>query len=127
LWSAAAQTRCTHPDAHVGELFVLLHGMLFTNIQLDNFQSTLVRLIERLQIEDVEERDWIMMAVINVSSVLKNGKPTGVLRSCVPSVSGSQYQLNPVCMLWQNVMQLMRPINVGGEQIPKLESNVSAV
>ena len=37
LWSPAAKARCTAPDACAPELFVSLHGMLFTNIQLDYF------------------------------------------------------------------------------------------
>jgi protein SMG6 len=64
----------------VSDLFILLHGMLFTNIQLDGFQSTLSRLLERLQIEEVEERDWMMMAVVNIGSVLEYGRPTAVLK-----------------------------------------------
>ncbi|KAJ6623408.1 hypothetical protein B0H10DRAFT_2009580 [Mycena sp. CBHHK59/15] len=62
------------------DLFVLLHGMLFTNIQLDDFQPTLARFIERLEIEGAEEREWIMMAIVNICSVLEYGKPTGVLK-----------------------------------------------
>jgi protein SMG6 len=54
--------------------------MLFTNIQLDDFQPTLARFIERLEIEGAEEREWVMMAVINVSSVLEYGKPSGILK-----------------------------------------------
>ena len=81
LWSAAAQARRILPDSRAPELFVLLHGMLFTNIQLDDFQPTLARLIERLQIEDMQERDWIMMAVVNVGSVLEYGKSAGILKS----------------------------------------------
>ena len=37
LWSPAAQMRCLVPDARAPDLFVFLHGMLFTNIQLDDF------------------------------------------------------------------------------------------
>ncbi len=55
--------------------------MIFTNIQLDDFQPTLARFMERLHLEGVEERDWIMMAVINVASLLEYGKPTGILKS----------------------------------------------
>ncbi|KDR73471.1 hypothetical protein GALMADRAFT_71996 [Galerina marginata CBS 339.88] len=80
IWSHAAQVRRSAPDARASELFVLLHGMLFTNIQLDDFQPTLARFIERLEIEGAEEREWIMMAIINVSSVLEYGRPNGVLR-----------------------------------------------
>ncbi|KAJ7470538.1 hypothetical protein FB451DRAFT_1254044 [Mycena latifolia] len=80
MWSVTAQARRALPEAHLVDLFVLLHGMLFTNIQLDDFQPTLARFIERLEIEGAEEREWIMMAVINVCAVLEYGKPTGVLK-----------------------------------------------
>ncbi|EIW85261.1 hypothetical protein CONPUDRAFT_141912 [Coniophora puteana RWD-64-598 SS2] len=80
IWSLAAQTRRSQPDARAPELFVLLHGMLFTNIQLDDFQPTLARFLERLEIEGAEEREWIMMAVINISSLLEYGRPSGLLR-----------------------------------------------
>jgi hypothetical protein len=58
-----------------------MHGMLFTNIQLDDFHPTLARFMERLHFEEPEERDWIMMAIINITSILEYGRPTGVLRS----------------------------------------------
>ncbi|KAF8964027.1 hypothetical protein BDZ97DRAFT_1904591 [Flammula alnicola] len=94
IWSHAAQARRSVPDARASELFVFLHGMLFTNIQLDDFQPTLARFIERLEIEGAEEREWIMMAIINVSSVQEYGRPSGVLRKvgCVGSreVNGPQ-------------------------------------
>ena len=92
MWSQAAQARRSSPDARASELFVLLHGMLFTNIQLDDFQPTLARFVERLEIEGVEEREWIMMAVINVTSVLEYGRPNGVLRrlGCFGSKDGPQ-------------------------------------
>ncbi|KAI5124523.1 hypothetical protein M0805_003047 [Coniferiporia weirii] len=81
IWSVSAQTRRALPDSRATELFMLLHGMLFTNVQLDDFLPTLARFMERLQLEDAEERDWIMMAVINVTALLGYGKPTGFLRS----------------------------------------------
>ncbi|TDL27426.1 hypothetical protein BD410DRAFT_818864 [Rickenella mellea] len=80
IWSAQAQARRSQPDAHVSDLFVLLHGMLFTNIELDDFPATLARLMERLELEGAEEREWIMMAVINITAILEYGRPTGVLR-----------------------------------------------
>ncbi|KAJ7721075.1 hypothetical protein DFH07DRAFT_1008258 [Mycena maculata] len=80
MWSAAAQARRALPEAHLVDLFVLLHGMLFTNIQLDDFAPTLARFIERLEIEGAEEREWIMMAIVNICAVLEYGKPTGVLK-----------------------------------------------
>jgi protein SMG6 len=67
--------------------------MLFTNIQLDDFQPTLARFIERLEIEGAEEREWIMMGIINIASLMEYGKPGGMLSKvgCVGSKEvGSQ-------------------------------------
>ncbi|CAL1704092.1 unnamed protein product [Somion occarium] len=82
LWSVAAQKRRQAPEARLSELFVLLHGMLFTNIQLDDFKGILSRFEEKLLIEGevVEEREWIMMAIVNLGALLEFGKPTAVLR-----------------------------------------------
>ncbi|EAU88181.2 hypothetical protein CC1G_03853 [Coprinopsis cinerea okayama7 len=80
IWSLAAQARRSLPDARASELFVLLHGMLFTNIQLDDFQPSLARFIERLTIEGAEEKEWIMMAVVNIASILEYGRPSSLLR-----------------------------------------------
>ncbi|PPQ98054.1 hypothetical protein CVT26_003049 [Gymnopilus dilepis] len=77
-WSLTAQTRRSAPDARASELFVLLHGMLLTNIQFDDFQPMLACFIEHLEIEGAEEPKWIMMGVINVSSVLEYGHPNAV-------------------------------------------------
>ena len=104
MWSPALQARRQAPDARLTELFVLLHGMLFTNIQLDDFKRVLERFQEKLQIggkcygrcysqipvltnicsfptdgEQVEEREWIMMALINIGALLEYGRPTAVL------------------------------------------------
>ncbi|RDB24144.1 hypothetical protein Hypma_008825 [Hypsizygus marmoreus] len=79
IWSVSAQARRSQSDTPAKDLFVLLHGMLFTHIQLDDFAPTLARFIERLEIEDAEERDWLMMGVINVASLFEYGKPGSVL------------------------------------------------
>ena len=62
--------------------------MLFTNIQLDDFQPTLTRFIERLEIEGAEEREWNMMSVINTISVLEYIRPGGIV--CKVSCVGSK-------------------------------------
>ena len=54
--------------------------MLFTNIQLDSFNATMARFIERLAIEGAEEREWLMMAVVNIGAVLEYGKAGGMVR-----------------------------------------------
>ncbi|KAG6829844.1 hypothetical protein H0H92_003287 [Tricholoma furcatifolium] len=79
IWSVANQTRRAHPDTPARDLFVLLHGMLFTHIQLDDFTPTLARFVERLSMEELEEREWMMMAVINLASIFEYGRPGSVL------------------------------------------------
>jgi len=61
LWSQAAQAQRSAPDAHAPEPFVFLHGMLFTNIQLDDFSAALSQLLQCLSIEEPEEQEWTMM------------------------------------------------------------------
>ncbi|EJF57214.1 hypothetical protein DICSQDRAFT_174167 [Dichomitus squalens LYAD-421 SS1] len=83
MWSPAAQAQRQAPDARLTELFVLLHGMLFTNIQLDDFKRVLERFQKKPEIgdgEQVEEREWIMMALINIGSLLEYSHQTAVLR-----------------------------------------------
>jgi hypothetical protein len=80
LWSQTAQARRSAPDARAPELFVFLHGILFTNIQLDDFSATLARLLERLDIEEPDGREWTMMAAVNIGALLEYGRQQGVLR-----------------------------------------------
>jgi protein SMG6 len=80
LFSQPLQARRASPDSRASELFVLLHGMLFTHIQLDSFNATMARFIERLAIEGAEEREWLMMAVANIGAMLEYGKAGGVVR-----------------------------------------------
>lgn len=51
MWSGPALARRQAPDASLTELFVHMHGMLFTNIQLDDFKPMLARFEEKLVIE----------------------------------------------------------------------------
>lgn len=72
-------------------LFILLHGMLFTNINLDAFDDTLTKFMDCIQSStsdgQVEEREWVMMGVINLASVFEYGRPGGVLRRCMGSTA----------------------------------------
>ncbi|TEB28915.1 hypothetical protein FA13DRAFT_1793754 [Coprinellus micaceus] len=53
--------------------------MLFTNVQLDDFQPTLARFIECLDIEGAEDKEWVMMGVVNITYIgARHG--AGVLR-----------------------------------------------
>lgn len=84
LFSSSAQLRRNLAEAKAPELFVLLHGMIFTHIQLDDFQPTLARYLERLQLDGAQEREWIMMAIVNVSAILNYGKD-GPIKPAVSS------------------------------------------
>ena len=73
LWSQSAQAQRSAPNARALELFVFLHGMLFTNIQLDDFSATLARLLECLDIEEPEGREWTIMAAVHIGELLEYG------------------------------------------------------
>jgi protein SMG6 len=108
LWSQAAQARRSAPDARAPELFVFLHGMLFTNIQLDDFSSTLARLLERLRIKEPEGREWATMAVVNIGALLEFGRPQGFLRH-----SGALGQdRNPAAIVAVSKVKLARKAQV---------------
>ena len=81
MFTPAAQARRVQSDARTADLFLLLHGMLFTHVQLDDFVSTHARFVERLSLEGAEEREWIMMALINLGAVLEYGRNDGAIRN----------------------------------------------
>lgn len=51
MWAQNTQARRQAPDAKSSDLFIALHGMLFTNIQLDDFKPVLARFEEKLLLE----------------------------------------------------------------------------
>jgi hypothetical protein len=63
-------------DARVPELFVLLHGTLFTNIWFDDFSPTLAHFLERTKVKGAEECEWIVVAVANVGAILEVAQPS---------------------------------------------------
>ncbi|KZV80102.1 hypothetical protein EXIGLDRAFT_817522 [Exidia glandulosa HHB12029] len=80
LFGPAVTSKRLLPQARTAELFVVLHGMLFTHIQLDDFDIVLARFLEKQQLDSFEEREWIMMAVTNLAAALDSGRSSGVLR-----------------------------------------------
>ncbi|KAG8969236.1 hypothetical protein FRC03_003761 [Tulasnella sp. 419] len=82
LFSLDAQRSRYLPSSPAPSIFLLMHGMLFTRIQLDDFKPTLARFMERLELDpvSVSESEWIMMAVMNIASVLEYGKADGVIK-----------------------------------------------
>jgi protein SMG6 len=87
LFDQEDQRRRTRPDVGPIELFVHLHGMLFTRIALDDFDDVLERFMEKIEGEgpdsDGDEARWIMMAAINVAAVLQYGVQDSPLRRTI--------------------------------------------
>ncbi|CAE6521381.1 unnamed protein product [Rhizoctonia solani] len=85
LFSADAQrARMREADAGPVAQFVLLLGLLFTRIQLDDFDTVLARFVERLEIEGssaVREAEWIMIGVCSIGAMLEFGRPDGVIKA----------------------------------------------
>lgn len=77
LFERESQAKRVQPDAGLIDLFVHLHGMLFTKIQLDDFEHVFLRFKERLESttspwsdDDIGQATWMMMATINISALL---------------------------------------------------------
>ncbi|CAA7257321.1 unnamed protein product [Cyclocybe aegerita] len=85
-WLQAVQVRRQNPKACTSELFILLHGMLFTTIQLDGFKHALAHFIEHLKIKGAEERVWIVITTINISTMLKYRQLGRILRKAAAIV-----------------------------------------
>lgn len=109
------QARRSRPEVSINDLFVHLHGMLFTKIQLDDFDSELARFMEKLtedrflsakqgrvpggfgrQSGDIiaqstmSNASWVMMGTVNVCAVLQYGLEDGVIRSSQQASHKSQ-------------------------------------
>ena len=97
LFDSALQSQRKLPDADATDLFIRLHGMLFTRIELDGYDSVLARLMERLEEDgdmedigksgDVGQVAWITMCAVNIASVLQYGSVSGVLRQALAQES----------------------------------------
>ncbi|BEI84163.1 hypothetical protein CcaverHIS002_0407670 [Cutaneotrichosporon cavernicola] len=90
LFDSAAQFQRSTPEATAMDLFVRLHGMLFTRIELDDFEHVMSRFMERLE-EDasldgvsrkacVTQVDWLFMGVVNIVAMLQYGSEDGIIR-----------------------------------------------
>jgi protein SMG6 len=94
------QKRRSIPEAGTADLFLLLHGMIFTRIQLDDFDQVFDRLRERLeedahasrlhvfpQHDSISQSTWLTMAVINISAIMQYGSEEGYLRKTLAEES----------------------------------------
>ncbi|KAK4051322.1 hypothetical protein OIV83_002806 [Microbotryomycetes sp. JL201] len=100
LFEEENQARRTRSEVSKSELFVHLHGMLFTKIALDNFEEVAARFMEKLKEEGLllartdgawsktisgvqapfDEGAWMMLAVVNIAALMQYGAEDGVLR-----------------------------------------------
>ncbi|KAK8864458.1 hypothetical protein IAR55_001707 [Kwoniella newhampshirensis] len=90
LFDFALQSQRSLPDATAMDLFIRLHGMLFTRIQLDDFSTVMSRYMERLE-EDasldgvsrkatITQVDWMIMGSVNLTGALQYGISSGLVR-----------------------------------------------
>lgn len=93
LFDSALQSQRSLPEATAMDLFVRLHGMLFTRIQLDDLPTVMSRFLERLE-EDasldgvsrkatITQVDWMLMASINITAMLQYGSGSGIIRKAL--------------------------------------------
>lgn len=82
FFSPQTQAALAAPMAPATSIFLHIQGQLFTRIDLDQVQPNLARFIERLELDEPsgEEAEWIMLAVLAISSLLEFGKLDGVIR-----------------------------------------------
>ncbi|KZP01240.1 hypothetical protein CALVIDRAFT_127952 [Calocera viscosa TUFC12733] len=88
LFSVELQRARAAPDSSISALFVLLHGILYTRVQLDDFAPTKARFDERLRLEladvdaagNVSESEWIMWGVMCLAACAEYGREDGVIR-----------------------------------------------
>lgn len=83
LFDLASQRRQERKRSGKGEavmdLFVRLHGMLFTRIELDKFDEVLDDFIRKIG-EEVGQVDWMIMAAVNIAGMMQYGSSEGVIR-----------------------------------------------
>ncbi|TIB71831.1 hypothetical protein E3Q23_03635 [Wallemia mellicola] len=70
------------------ELFTYAHGILFTKIELDTFPQALDKLLKHLKAESGSLPDvvWIMMGVVNITSLLQYGQDDSILKRTANTV-----------------------------------------
>lgn len=81
MWSGPAHARRQAPDASLTELFIHLHGMLLTKIQLDDFKPMLARFEEKLHIEGECAVGFFICECSASVPVIADGQGTALWRS----------------------------------------------
>ncbi|KAJ1020721.1 hypothetical protein NDA16_004113 [Ustilago loliicola] len=95
LFDQERQARRLRRDSSVEDLFLYLHGILITRVQLDDFEPVFHRLVARIT-KLVEEQGpaalpqsvWTMMATINIAGLFQYGADDSVLADLLLQQAG---------------------------------------
>jgi rRNA-processing protein FCF1 len=81
MFDGAHQRRRVQPDASASNLFVHLHGMLITRVQLDDWDATFERFTEALRAHAASRTPacWMQLAAINIAALLQYGAEDALL------------------------------------------------
>lgn len=86
LFEQQRQARRVRRDSPIEELFLYLHGILITRVQLDDFEpvfdrlmAKLTRLVEKQGPAGLPQSTWTMMAAINIAGLFQYGAEDSVL------------------------------------------------
>lgn len=99
LFAPEEQTRRIQPDASLEDLFVHLHGMLFTRVQLDDFDALSVRFLHKLQSTVDGDPGWesgagsislMMMGSVNIAAVMQYGSEGIVMQNTTPGTKAEE-------------------------------------
>ena len=101
LFDASSQARRLLPSASSCDLFIHLHGLLFTSSTLQStFATILTRFLDKLEAESqsaegINEARWIMMGVVNLASLVEYGSEVGVIKGTLDVTSTSRGHMAP--------------------------------
>ncbi|ETS61663.1 hypothetical protein PaG_04161 [Moesziomyces aphidis] len=86
LFDQERQSRRIRRGSSVGELFLYLHGLLITRVQLDDFEpvfdrfmTDLTALVEEHGPAGLPQSVWTMMATVNIAGLFEHGSDDSML------------------------------------------------
>ncbi|KDN48528.1 hypothetical protein K437DRAFT_83968 [Tilletiaria anomala UBC 951] len=101
LFDPKLQSRRQGSDASLTDLFVCMHGMIITRVQLDDFEDVFQRFLFALQDVDpsgrsspdvmstasISSAEWMMMATANVAAILQHGAEDAIFATATDAAS----------------------------------------
>lgn len=95
LFDQERQARRLRRDSSIEDLFLYLHGILITRVQLDDFEPVSQRLLTRLTklVEEqgpatLQQSVWTMMAMINIAGLFQYGSDDSILADLLLQQAG---------------------------------------